>query len=92
MDTSAIVLILEPRETGIVTTNVESFRVSDAIDNFKIFCQRKNVMMVVDESARIKNIKAKQQLKVIKVLNHIRFVESFNFLQKQILEGLAGNP
>tara|TARA_R100000808_G_scaffold18701_1_gene40882 strand:- start:223 stop:1665 length:1443 start_codon:yes stop_codon:yes gene_type:complete len=59
--------MLNSPELCILTTNVESFRVSHALDNFLLFCKRKNVMMIVDESARIKNIKAKQTKNIIKL-------------------------
>ena len=59
--------MLNSPELCILTTNVESFRVSHAIENFLDFCKRKNVMMIVDESARIKNIKAKQTKNIIKL-------------------------
>ena len=51
----------------ILTTNIESFRVPNAYFNFLTFCKRRNVMMVVDESARIKNPKAQQTKNVIKL-------------------------
>ena len=52
--------LLNDNELCILTCNVESFRVPKAVFNFLTYCKRKNVMMVVDESARIKNPKAKQ--------------------------------
>ena len=61
--------LLNDKELCILTCNVESFRVPKAVFNFLTFCRRKNVMMVVEESARIKNPKAKQTREVIKLGN-----------------------
>ena len=65
--------LLNSKELCVLTTNVESFRVSKSVFSFLTFCKRKNVMMIVDESARIKNIKAKQTKEIIKLGQHAQY-------------------
>ncbi len=52
---------------SILTANIESMRVKQSIELFKEFCKKRDVMLVVDESARIKNIKAIQTKEIIKL-------------------------
>ena len=52
---------------SVLTANIESMRVKQSIELFKEFCKKRDVMIVVDESARIKNIKAMQTKEIIKL-------------------------
>ena len=52
---------------SVLTANIESMRVKQSIELFKEFCKKRDVMIVVDESARIKNIKAIQTKDLIKL-------------------------
>ena len=65
--------LINSNKLCVLTTNIESFRVPTAVFNFLTFCKRKNVMMIVDESARIKNIKAKQTREIIKLGLHAQY-------------------
>jgi SNF2 family DNA or RNA helicase len=94
--------LLNDNELCILTCNVESFRVPKAVFNFLTYCKRKNVMMVVDESARIKNPKAKQTREIIKLGNFATYkriltgtpvtnspfdvYSQFEFLDKSIID------
>ena len=67
---SEFLQLIQSPKLAILTTNIESFRVDNAYFNFLTFCTRRNVMMVVDESARIKNPKAQQTKNVVKLGNY----------------------
>ena len=67
---SEFLQLIQSSKLAILTTNIESFRVDNAYFNFLTFCTRRNVMMVVDESARIKNPKAQQTKNVVKLGNY----------------------
>ena len=67
---SEFLQLIQSTKLAILTTNIESFRVDNAYFNFLTFCTRRNVIMVVDESARIKNPKAQQTKNVVKLGNY----------------------